>query len=203
MRDVVRAPSLEPRATATASGRRATSTPGCAAWSRSDRPSMSWRASTSSTRGTTRTPRAPTGARLEMVRRQTTFEEIVQGLDAENVLFEAAAACRAAPASRATCYGVCPDNAVIKLGEPGERYAIDYDYCKGCGICVAECPSRRSRWWPSRSTRRRRSRRRVRRCPRCVAGARRPGPPARRAICAATTLRPRAVGTAARRRAAA
>jgi Pyruvate/2-oxoacid:ferredoxin oxidoreductase delta subunit len=20
-------------------------------------------------------------------------------------------------------------------------YEIDYDYCKGCGICVAECPS--------------------------------------------------------------
>jgi Pyruvate/2-oxoacid:ferredoxin oxidoreductase delta subunit len=35
---------------------------------------------------------------------------------------------------------VCPDNAVIKLGEPGERYAIDYDFCKGCGLCVAECP---------------------------------------------------------------
>jgi Pyruvate/2-oxoacid:ferredoxin oxidoreductase delta subunit len=31
------------------------------------------------------------------------------------------------------------DNAVIKLGS-GERYTIDYDYCKGCGICVAECP---------------------------------------------------------------
>jgi NAD-dependent dihydropyrimidine dehydrogenase PreA subunit len=24
--------------------------------------------------------------------------------------------------------------------EPGDRYAIDLDYCKGCGICVAECP---------------------------------------------------------------
>jgi Na+-translocating ferredoxin:NAD+ oxidoreductase RNF subunit RnfB len=24
---------------------------------------------------------------------------------------------------------------------PGERYEIDYDYCKGCGLCVAECPS--------------------------------------------------------------
>ena len=39
------------------------------------------------------------------------------------------------------CYGVCPDNAVIKLGQPGEKYLIDLDYCKGCGICVAECPS--------------------------------------------------------------
>jgi pyruvate ferredoxin oxidoreductase alpha subunit len=23
---------------------------------------------------------------------------------------------------------------------PCERYAIDYDFCKGCGICAAECP---------------------------------------------------------------
>ena len=38
------------------------------------------------------------------------------------------------------CYGVCPDNAVIKLG-PGQRYEIDYGYCKGCGICATECPS--------------------------------------------------------------
>jgi len=28
---------------------------------------------------------------------------------------------------------------VIKLA-PGSRYEIDIDYCKGCGICVAECP---------------------------------------------------------------
>jgi 2-oxoacid:acceptor oxidoreductase delta subunit (pyruvate/2-ketoisovalerate family) len=39
------------------------------------------------------------------------------------------------------CYGACPDNAVIKIGPggPGD-YEIDYDYCKGCGICAAECP---------------------------------------------------------------
>jgi len=36
------------------------------------------------------------------------------------------------------CYGACPDNAVIKT-VPGS-YRIDYDYCKGCGICAAECP---------------------------------------------------------------
>jgi 2-oxoacid:acceptor oxidoreductase delta subunit (pyruvate/2-ketoisovalerate family) len=35
---------------------------------------------------------------------------------------------------------MCPDNAITKLG-PGKRFAIDYDYCKGCGICVAECPA--------------------------------------------------------------
>jgi 2-oxoacid:acceptor oxidoreductase delta subunit (pyruvate/2-ketoisovalerate family) len=34
---------------------------------------------------------------------------------------------------------MCPDNAIIKLG-PGQRYRIDYDYCKGCGLCAQECP---------------------------------------------------------------
>jgi Pyruvate/2-oxoacid:ferredoxin oxidoreductase delta subunit len=29
---------------------------------------------------------------------------------------------------------------VLKIGPPGV-YEIDLDYCKGCGICVEECPS--------------------------------------------------------------
>lgn len=36
------------------------------------------------------------------------------------------------------CYGYCPDNAIIKH-EDGSL-EIDYEYCKGCGICAAECP---------------------------------------------------------------
>lgn len=36
------------------------------------------------------------------------------------------------------CYAVCPDNAIVKV--PG-GYVINEDYCKGCGICVEECPS--------------------------------------------------------------
>jgi 2-oxoacid:acceptor oxidoreductase delta subunit (pyruvate/2-ketoisovalerate family) len=38
------------------------------------------------------------------------------------------------------CYSVCPDNAITKLGR-GEGFAIDYDYCKGCALCVTECPA--------------------------------------------------------------
>ncbi len=34
---------------------------------------------------------------------------------------------------------MCPDNAVLKVDE-GDGYAFDLDYCKGCGICVEECP---------------------------------------------------------------
>jgi 2-oxoacid:acceptor oxidoreductase delta subunit (pyruvate/2-ketoisovalerate family) len=79
---------------------------------------------------------------LHGIRRQTTFEEVVEGLDESNALFEARRCMSCGNCfSCDNCYGVCPDNAVLKLGEPGERYAIDYDYCKGCGICVAECPS--------------------------------------------------------------
>ena len=43
------------------------------------------------------------------------------------------------------CYAVCPDSAVIKLG-PGKRYAINYDYRKGCGLCAEECPAAPSTW---------------------------------------------------------
>jgi len=34
---------------------------------------------------------------------------------------------------------VCPDNAVVKLG-PGQRFRIDLEFCKGCGLCAKECP---------------------------------------------------------------
>jgi 2-oxoacid:acceptor oxidoreductase delta subunit (pyruvate/2-ketoisovalerate family) len=80
-------------------------------------------------------------ARLEAARRTSGFEEVVGGLDEDNALFEARRCLSCGNCfSCDNCYGVCPDNAVIKLGAPGERYEIDYDYCKGCGICVEECP---------------------------------------------------------------
>ena len=80
--------------------------------------------------------------RLELVRRTSTFDEVVEGLDERNALFEARRCLSCGSCfSCDNCYGVCPDNAVVKLGEPGEGYAIDYDFCKGCGICVEECPS--------------------------------------------------------------
>ena len=73
---------------------------------------------------------------------------MVQGLDESNALFEARRCLSCGNCfSCDNCYGVCPDNAVLKLGEAVAAnvngYAIDLDFCKGCGICVAECPSRR------------------------------------------------------------
>jgi NADPH-dependent glutamate synthase beta subunit-like oxidoreductase len=37
------------------------------------------------------------------------------------------------------CYIFCPDLSVI-TDEGVVGYRINYDYCKGCGICIAECP---------------------------------------------------------------
>jgi 2-oxoacid:acceptor oxidoreductase delta subunit (pyruvate/2-ketoisovalerate family) len=77
---------------------------------------------------------------LDIVRRQSTFEEVVKGLDEGNALYEARRCLSCGNCFECdNCYGVCPDNAVIKLG-PGLRFRFNYDYCKGCGICVAECP---------------------------------------------------------------
>jgi NADPH-dependent glutamate synthase beta subunit-like oxidoreductase len=79
---------------------------------------------------------------LELVRRQSSFDEVVRGLDESNALYEARRCLSCGTCfSCDNCYGVCPDNAVLKLGEPGEGYEIDLDFCKGCGMCVAECPS--------------------------------------------------------------
>jgi 2-oxoacid:acceptor oxidoreductase delta subunit (pyruvate/2-ketoisovalerate family) len=79
--------------------------------------------------------------KLEAARRRATFEEVVGGLDESNALYEARRCLSCGNCfSCDNCYAVCPDNAVIKLGDPGSLYEIDYDYCKGCGMCVAECP---------------------------------------------------------------
>jgi 2-oxoacid:acceptor oxidoreductase delta subunit (pyruvate/2-ketoisovalerate family) len=79
--------------------------------------------------------------RLELARRSSTFDEVVHGLDVDTALYEARRCLSCGSCfSCDNCYALCPDDAVIKLGPPGQ-YAIDLDYCKGCGICVEECPA--------------------------------------------------------------
>ncbi len=77
---------------------------------------------------------------LEGARRASTFDEVVKGLDEQTAQFEARRCMSCGNCFACdNCFGVCPDNAVKKTGI-GKGYAIDYDYCKGCGLCVAECP---------------------------------------------------------------
>lgn len=36
-----------------------------------------------------------------------------------------------------TCFIYCPDSSIIV--KDGKMSGMDYDHCKGCGICAAEC----------------------------------------------------------------
>ena len=77
---------------------------------------------------------------LDLARRSSSFDEVQGGLTEDNALFEARRCLSCGNCFECdNCYGVCPDNAVIKLG-PGRRFEFNLDYCKGCGMCAAECP---------------------------------------------------------------
>ncbi len=50
---------------------------------------------------------------------------------------------RCTPARRGTevcfiCWLYCPDSVISRTIPP----VIDYEYCKGCGICAEECPTK-------------------------------------------------------------
>jgi len=38
------------------------------------------------------------------------------------------------------CWMYCPEGTILE--DEGGYYKFDYDYCKGCGICAYECPSK-------------------------------------------------------------
>ncbi|MDG4553095.1 MAG: NAD(P)-binding protein [Candidatus Competibacter sp.] len=77
---------------------------------------------------------------LEMKIRQTSFEEVVGGLNQKEALYEAKRCLSCGNCYECDgCYGACPEDAVIKLG-PGKRYRYDYDLCTGCAVCFEQCP---------------------------------------------------------------
>ncbi|MCP5152972.1 MAG: NAD(P)-binding protein [Ectothiorhodospiraceae bacterium] len=77
---------------------------------------------------------------LDDIRRRSTFDEVHEGLDEGNALFEARRCLSCGNCFECdNCYGICPDNAITKLG-PGQRFEVKYDYCKGCAMCATECP---------------------------------------------------------------
>ncbi len=78
---------------------------------------------------------------IPLDKRTSSFDEVTQGLSSEEALKEAGRCLSCGNCFECdNCYGVCPDNAIKKLGF-GKGFEIDYDYCKGCGICAAECPA--------------------------------------------------------------
>jgi NADPH-dependent glutamate synthase beta subunit-like oxidoreductase len=77
---------------------------------------------------------------LDVIRRQSGFAEVVGNLDEQTAQYESRRCMSCGNCFECdNCYGVCPDNAITKLG-PGKGFEFKYDYCKGCGICVSECP---------------------------------------------------------------
>ncbi len=76
--------------------------------------------------------------RIPVNRRTTTFAEIHLGLSEPEVMREAARCFSCGVCDHCdNCLTFCPEHAVSRTND---EYAIDYDYCKGCGICIHECP---------------------------------------------------------------
>jgi len=75
------------------------------------------------------------GAHERLAHRKHSFLEVNAGLD------DAAEAHRCFSCGHCTrcdtCLVYCPEG-IIRRDAPG--YEVDYTYCKGCGICVEECP---------------------------------------------------------------
>ena len=90
--------------------------------------------------------------RLEAVRRQSTFEEVVHGLDESNALFEARRCMSCGNCfSCDNCYGVCPDNAVLKLGSRASDMRSTTTSARAVASASQSARAGRSRWSRRRS----------------------------------------------------
>jgi 2-oxoacid:acceptor oxidoreductase gamma subunit (pyruvate/2-ketoisovalerate family) len=75
------------------------------------------------------------GESLGVAERRSTFDEVHMGLDdtAEAVRCLSCGVCNECD----YCTTYCPEGVLKRVGHHLE---FDYSYCKGCGICAAECP---------------------------------------------------------------
>ncbi len=68
------------------------------------------------------------------------FKEVNLGISEEDAIYEADRCFSCGTCTYCdNCLVFCPDVA-ISYNPEGKGYVINYDYCKGCGICVHECP---------------------------------------------------------------
>jgi 2-oxoacid:acceptor oxidoreductase delta subunit (pyruvate/2-ketoisovalerate family) len=82
---------------------------------------------------------------LDPASRVKGFDEMTGGLSDEALLAEAGRCFHCGDCnSCGNCWIFCPEMAVTAAGSESPdgrpRYQIDYRTCKGCGICVQECP---------------------------------------------------------------
>ena len=70
------------------------------------------------------------------------FGEVTSTLTEEAALAEAGRCFSCGTCNECeNCYVFCPDAAILRMGD-AISHEVDYDFCKGCGICFTECPRR-------------------------------------------------------------
>lgn len=78
---------------------------------------------------------------LPLRERVSGFGEVEGGLSQTSVLVEASRCMSCGICNGCdNCWLFCPDLAISRNGQERGSYNINYEYCKGCGICVEECP---------------------------------------------------------------
>jgi 2-oxoacid:acceptor oxidoreductase delta subunit (pyruvate/2-ketoisovalerate family) len=81
-----------------------------------------------------------TQPRLLVEERRGSFDEIDLRISANIAIREAGRCFNCGLCNQCdNCYLFCPDVAVLRGRNMEDRH-INYDYCKGCGLCAAECP---------------------------------------------------------------
>ena len=85
----------------------------------------------------------PAEAHRPVAERLVSGAEVQLGLDLEQVLAETERCFSCGSCIQCdNCFHYCPDLAITRVnGEAGQGYAVLTDYCKGCGVCVKECPT--------------------------------------------------------------
>jgi NADPH-dependent glutamate synthase beta subunit-like oxidoreductase len=83
-----------------------------------------------------------TQALLPAVSRRKTQDEVILGYREEQAVDEAnrcfsCGTCNACD----NCYLVCPEPCIVRSDRSNGLYKILVDYCKGCRVCIEECPT--------------------------------------------------------------
>ncbi|MEW6027260.1 MAG: NAD(P)-binding protein [Planctomycetota bacterium] len=76
--------------------------------------------------------------KIGLPQRFSSFAEVYKGYTAKQALQESSRCFSCGVCNKCdNCFVFCPDMSVKKKNG---RYEYDYEYCKGCGVCVLECP---------------------------------------------------------------
>ena len=78
------------------------------------------------------------GKVLPVAERRENFREVELGFTPEEGVREAGRCFSCGVCNQCdNCITFCPD---VAISRHGDEYEVNYDYCKGCGICAQECP---------------------------------------------------------------